>query len=271
MPELPEVETTRRGIAPHLCGQRITSLHVHESRLRWPVTADLPARVRGQCILGIDRRSKYLLMRLENLTLLWHLGMSGSLRLAEADSPRRKHDHVELVLADGWRLRFHDPRRFGALLGFSGPDQAQPLLAHLGPEPLEAGFDADYLYQASRKRRAPVKTWLMDAAVVVGVGNIYANEALFAAGIRPDRPAGRLSRPRCRQLAEAVQRTLAAAIAQGGTTLRDFVNGQGEPGYFQQTLAVYGRGGQPCRQCRQTLKEIRLGGRSTVFCPHCQH
>ncbi len=271
MPELPEVETTCRGIAPHLLGHRIRELRVHEPRLRWPVPPELPGLACGRQVCAIERRSKYLLMRLDDGTLLWHLGMSGSLRLADAAQPRRRHDHVELVLDNGQLLRFHDPRRFGALLWFAGDGLDHPLLAGLGPEPLGSGFDGDHLFRRSRGRTVAVKPFLMDAAVVVGVGNIYANEALFLAGIRPDRPAGRISRARYQGLATAVREVLGEAIRQGGTTLRDFVNGRGEPGYFQQALAVYGRGGQPCRQCGQALRETRLGQRSTVFCSHCQH
>lgn len=270
MPELPEVETTRCGIAPHVVGQTIKALRIHEPRLRWPVPAGLSVQVTGQIIERVDRRSKYLLMRLPEATLLWHLGMSGSLRLADPSSPRRKHDHIELLLSSGQCLRYHDPRRFGCLLAYEGQGLDHPLLASLGPEPLEAGFGGDWLYARSRRRKVPVKAFLMDAAVVVGVGNIYANEALFRAGIRPGRPAGRISQARYRQLADTVRQVLSEAIAQGGSTLRDFVNGQGEPGYFQQTLAVYGRGGKPCRACGQPLVEVRLAQRSTVYCKYCQ-
>lgn len=270
MPELPEVETTRCGIEPHVVGQSITALRIHDSRLRWPVPDGLSAQVAGQPIERIERRSKYLLMRLPGQTLLWHLGMSGSLRLADPASPRRKHDHIELLLSSGQCLRYHDPRRFGCLLAYEGQGLDHPLLASLGPEPLEAGFDGDGLYARSRGRKVPVKAFLMDAAVVVGVGNIYANEALFRAGIRPDRPAGRISLARYRHLADTVRQVLAEAIAQGGSTLRDFVNGQGEPGYFQQTLAVYGRGGEACRACGTPLVEVRLAQRSTVYCKCCQ-
>lgn len=270
MPELPEVETTCRGIAPHTEGQRIQRLIIHDRRLRWPVPAGLEERVKGQGILRVERRAKYLLMRLPGQTLLWHLGMSGSLRLCSPDEPRRTHDHVELQLASGQVLRYHDPRRFGCLLVFDGEGLAHPLLEGLGPEPLGPDFDGDVLFRLSRGRKAPVKVFLMDASVVVGVGNIYANEALFRAGIRPDRPAGRISRERYLGLALAVREILAAAIRQGGSTLRDFVNGQGEPGYFQQTLAVYGRGGQACTGCGAALVESRLGQRSTVYCKYCQ-
>ncbi len=270
MPELPEVETTCRGIEPHVVGNTITRLRIHEPRLRWPVPDDLPSQVAGQVIQRIDRRSKYLLMRLPEMTLLWHLGMSGSLRLAEPSSPRRKHDHIELLLSSGQCLRYHDPRRFGCLLAYQGQGFEHPLLASLGPEPLAAGFGGDWLYKRSRGRKVPVKAFLMDASVVVGVGNIYANEALFRSGIRPDRPAGRISRARYQRLADTVRQVLAEAIAQGGSTLRDFVNGQGEPGYFQQTLAVYGRGGEPCRACQRPLVEVRLAQRSTVYCKYCQ-
>lgn len=270
MPELPEVETTRRGIEPHLIGQRIRQIRVHNPRLRWPIPADLPRRAREQPVLRVERRAKYLLMRLPEISLLWHLGMSGSLRLSQADEALKLHDHVELMTDGGKLLRFHDPRRFGTLLWFPGQDLDHPLLSQLGPEPLEAGFDGDYLARKAQGRRTTVKAFLMDARIVVGVGNIYANEALFRAGIRPDRAAGRISPARYRQLADAVRHTLGEAIRQGGSTLRDFVNGNGEPGYFQQTLHVYGRAGLPCTGCGRILTEIRLSGRSTVFCAHCQ-
>lgn len=270
MPELPEVETTRRGIEPYVRGQQIRALRVYEARLRWPVPPNLAELVQGQCIERVDRRSKYVLMRLPHNTLLWHLGMSGSLRLVPPDAPRRKHDHIELALSSGQVLRYHDPRRFGCLLMYEGQGFDHPLLARLGPEPLEDGFSGELLYRRSRGRKVPVKVFLMDAAVVVGVGNIYANEALFRAGIRPDRPAGRISRVRYQQLAEVVREVLTEAIAQGGSTLRDFVNGQGEPGYFQQTLAVYGRAGEPCQGCGNPLVEARLAQRSTVYCRYCQ-
>ena len=276
MPELPEVETTRRGIAPHLVGRRIASLTVHDGRLRWPVPADLPARLVGQQITRIDRRGKYLLMVVGDGQVMWHLGMSGSLRLVSPDTPRKTHDHLVLRLQDDGdgpadvELRFHDPRRFGCCLWLDDDPLAHPLLRDLGPEPLSEAFDDDHLFRASRGKTAPVKTFLMDSHVVVGVGNIYANEALFRVGIHPLREAGRISATRYRALTAAIRDILAQAITRGGTTLRDFVNGNGEPGYFQQELDVYGRAGQPCTRCRRALTEVRLSGRSTVYCAHCQ-
>lgn len=269
MPELPEVETTRRGILPALLGHRVTAVTVHEPRLRWPVPAEL-ATLQGQRIHALSRRGKYLLLQAETGCALIHLGMSGSLRLDSPGTPRRRHDHVELGLDSGWLLRLHDPRRFGCFLWLTTPPAEHPLLAGLGPEPLEPGFDGQYLWQRAQGRSAPIKSFIMDSHIVVGVGNIYANEALFRAGIHPLRAAGRISAARYEALASAIRDILQAAIERGGTTLRDFVNSQGEPGYFQQELDVYGRTGLACKRCGSGLKEVRLSGRSTVYCPHCQ-
>lgn len=270
MPELPEVETTRRGIAPALTGHRVTQVHIHEPRLRWPVPPELAA-LRGQCIRAVGRRGKYLLLNADSGTALVHLGMSGSLRLAPPGTPRKPHDHVELMLDSGLVLRFHDPRRFGCFLWLTDDPAQHPLLAPLGPEPLEPGFDGLHLWQLARRRSAPVKAFIMDSHVVVGVGNIYANEALFRSGIHPLREARRISAARYERLATEIRDLLAWAITRGGTTLRDFVNSDGEPGYFQLELDVYGRAGEPCRQCGQPLREQRLAGRSTVYCTQCQH
>ncbi|HET8710879.1 MAG TPA: bifunctional DNA-formamidopyrimidine glycosylase/DNA-(apurinic or apyrimidinic site) lyase [Spongiibacteraceae bacterium] len=270
MPELPEVETTRRGIEPHVRGRRIERLVVRQPRLRWPIPTELAALLQGRSIERVERRGKYLLVPFAHGTLLMHLGMSGSLRIIDAGHPVGKHDHVDIELSSGQSLRYTDPRRFGAMLWYGGDISTHSLLADLGPEPLTADFDGDYLFERSRGRSAPVKTFLMDSHIVVGVGNIYANEALFSAGIRPDRAAGRISRARYAALADEVKRVLARSIEQGGTTLRDFVGGDGKPGYFRQQLNVYGRGGEPCRACKTILKEIRLGQRSTVFCVSCQ-
>ena len=271
MPELPEVETTRRGILPYLRGRRIRGLEVREPRLRWPVPPDLAALVSGEAVDTVERRGKYLLLRLGKGTLLIHLGMSGSLRVltAPAASPR-KHDHIDLLLEDGRLLRYHDPRRFGAFLWLEGDPARHPLLAGLGPEPLGDGFDGDYLFRLSRGRRTSVKQFLMDGHVVVGVGNIYAAEALFLAGISPLREAGKVSRARYVALADAVKAILAHAIARGGTTLRDFISPDGAPGYFEQELLVYGRGGEPCPRCGRTLKQAPIGQRASVWCGHCQ-
>ncbi|WP_097459291.1 bifunctional DNA-formamidopyrimidine glycosylase/DNA-(apurinic or apyrimidinic site) lyase [Mangrovitalea sediminis] len=269
MPELPEVETTRRGIAPHLEGVRIRQLRVHDARLRWPVPTELPETLEGQTVIAVERRGKYLLTQFATGTLLIHLGMSGSLRLITDNSPRMKHDHIEMVLENGKLLRYNDPRRFGAWL-WAEHWQVHPLLANLGPEPLSPEFDGAYLYNRARGRSSAIKPFLMDSQVVVGVGNIYANEALHIARIDPRRPAGRISLARITLLAEAAKSVLDKAIHQGGTTLRDFVNSDGKPGYFSQSLQVYGRGGQACYRCGHTLAEIRLGQRSTVFCKQCQ-
>ncbi|WP_339800319.1 bifunctional DNA-formamidopyrimidine glycosylase/DNA-(apurinic or apyrimidinic site) lyase [uncultured Marinobacter sp.] len=269
MPELPEVETTRRGIAPHCEGKIVAALTVRDARLRWPVPADLPQRIEGQVLLEADRRAKYLLLRFTAGAVIVHLGMSGSLRVITDQSAPLKHDHIELSFTDGTLLRFNDPRRFGCWLWSEQPEQ-HPLLAALGPEPLSAEFNGPYLWRKSRGRQTPVKSFLMDNHNVVGVGNIYANEALFKAGIHPTRAAGRISAARYNQLCIHIRETLSAAILLGGTTLRDFVNSDGKPGYFAQSLLVYGRGGLPCTSCTRVLREIRMNQRTTVYCPVCQ-
>jgi len=269
MPELPEVETTRRGIAPHLLGHRVRSALLRRADLRWPIAAEIAGRLPGQRIADVRRRAKYLLLDTAAGSALLHLGMSGSLRLLPGQAPAGPHDHVDLALDSGRVLRFTDPRRFGCLL-WQAPGETHPLLADLGPEPLEPGFDGDYLFALARGRRAPVKAFLMDQRTVVGVGNIYAAEALFLAGIHPARAAGRIARGRYAALAEAVKQVLAHAIDRGGTTLRDFLAPDGAPGYFEQQLLVYGREGQPCRSCGTRLRGSRLGQRATVYCPRCQ-
>ena len=270
MPELPEVETTRRGIEPHILGKILQGAVVRERRLRQPVPRNLNALIAGQRLNRIERRAKYLLLHLERGTLLIHLGMSGNLRILHSQRAAEKHDHVDLIFNQRLLLRFNDPRRFGLVLWLKGDPHSHPLLTHLGPEPLEDGFNGDYLFQRSRKRRQAIKTFLMDQRIVVGVGNIYANEALFLAGIRPTMAAGRLSRRRCQTLAETIRAILRAAIEQGGTTLKDFVDSRGEPGYFQLQLNVYGRDGEPCPQCGTAIKQQLLGQRSTFHCPSCQ-
>jgi formamidopyrimidine-DNA glycosylase len=270
MPELPEVETTRRGIAPHLLNRKVLQVIVRQPSLRWPVPAELARELPGRQVQAVSRRGKYLLLHAADKVLLAHLGMSGSLRIVPAHTPPGRHDHLDLVLEDGNALRYTDPRRFGCMLWLSGDPFAHPLLSALGPEPLSEDFTAAHLIAQAAGRKAPVKTFIMDSRVVVGVGNIYANEALFRAGIDPRRAAGRISAPRYRLLAEAIREILTAAIGMGGTTLRDFVGGTGKPGYFKQSLAVYGRGGESCRRCGGALKEVRLGQRSTVFCLACQ-
>jgi formamidopyrimidine-DNA glycosylase len=265
MPELPEVETTRRGVEPYSRGDRVRELLVREPRLRWPVPADLPRRLQGQLIESVERRAKYLLFHTDEGTL----GMSGSLRVVDPRQPPGKHDHIDILFRAGHCLRYNDPRRFGCFLWLE-PGERHPLLSHLGPEPLSADFDGELLYRRSRGRKGPVKGLIMDGKVVVGVGNIYANEALFLAGIRPDRAAGRISAARYQRLAEYIKQVLTSAIEQGGTTLRDFVGGDGKPGYFAQKLYVYGRGGEACKRCGRQLREVRLGQRSTVYCVACQ-
>ncbi|WP_145007144.1 bifunctional DNA-formamidopyrimidine glycosylase/DNA-(apurinic or apyrimidinic site) lyase [Pseudomonas oryzihabitans] len=269
MPELPEVETTRRGIEPHVVGQRVRRVIVRDARLRWPVPEDLDVRLSGQRIEAVERRAKYLLIKAESGTLIGHLGMSGSLRLVPADQPPAKHEHVDIELESGLSLRYTDPRRFGALLWTQDP-LAHVLLSKLGPEPLTAAFDGGRLYELSRGRSMAVKPFIMDNAVVVGVGNIYAAEALFAAGIDPRRAAGSISRARYDRLAEEIKKVLARSIESGGTTLRDFIGGDGAPGYFKQELFVYGRKGEFCKVCGTGLQEIRLGQRASVYCRKCQ-
>lgn len=271
MPELPEVETTRQGIAPHILGQSIAGLVVRRHQLRWPVSSDLPEKLCGQSILDVTRRGKYILIRLESGTLIVHLGMSGSLRVTAPELPPKKHDHVDIVFGNGVCLRFHDPRRFGCLLWTESDPRAHPLLAHLGPEPQDSSFSGNYLHAMARQRKTPVKSFIMDSHLVVGVGNIYANEALFRAALNPKRAAGNISRQRYERLAATIREVLDAAITQGGTTLRDFVNESGRPGYFRQSLRVYGRQGLPCLACGAPIRHVRLGQRSTFYCPRCQH
>ena len=269
MPELPEVETTRRGLAPHLEGRRIRSVLLRRPDLRWPIPPEVGECLPGQRIVAVRRRAKYLLLDTAAGSALLHLGMSGSLRLLPATAPVRAHDHVDVQLDNHRVLRFNDPRRFGCLL-WQPSGETHELLRGLGPEPLSDSFDGDYLFAMSRGRNASIKTFLMDQAVVVGVGNIYAAEALFEAGIAPSRPAGKVSRERYERLAIAVKRILAHAIERGGTTLRDFISPDGLPGYFEQELSVYGRGGEPCKQCGARLKEASIGQRTSVWCPRCQ-
>jgi formamidopyrimidine-DNA glycosylase len=270
MPELPEVETTRRGLAPHVVGRRVASIRIYDPRLRWPVPSDLPKRLAGRTIDRLDRRSKYLLFRLGTDTLLVHLGMTGSLRVLTRPAPRRPHDHVDIVLDSGATLRYHDPRRFGAMLWVPGAADTHPLLARLGPEPFDPAFDADYLWRETRRRSAAIKLAVMDNRLVVGVGNIYANESLFRARIRPTTPVNRVAKARLARLVAEIRATLTDAIAKGGSTLRDYVDSDGREGCFQLEHFVYGRAGEPCRVCASTIRTIRLGGRATSYCPRCQ-
>ncbi len=270
MPELPEVETTLRGLSPHLQGQRIKQAIIRNANLRWPIPDNLSAMLRKQTIQALNRRAKYLLLECDDGTLILHLGMSGSLRVLPANTPAEKHDHFDLLLENGTLMRLRDPRRFGAVLWHTGDISQHKLFASLGPEPLLEDFDGAYLYRVTRKRSAAIKLVIMDSQVVVGVGNIYASESLFHAGIRPQLPAGKLSLPRCNRLVQTIRETLSASIAQGGSTLRDFTDSNGKPGYFQQTYRVYGRTGEPCRMCETSIKQIVQGQRSTFYCPVCQ-
>ena len=294
MPELPEVETTRRGVAPHVEGRSIQAVRVREARLRWPIAESFGQDLTGRLIFAVERRAKYLLFRTTTATgkqsapksrarkssvressaslatLMVHLGMSGSLRVVTRDAALQDHDHVDFELDGGAVLRYRDPRRFGSMFFVAGDAADHSLLASLGPEPLSTDFDGDVLFDRSRARKIAVKPFLMDAHIVVGVGNIYANEALFLSGIRPDRPAGSISRKRYAALADNVKVVLRKAIEAGGTTLRDFVREDGSAGYFRHELLAYGRGGEPCLACGRKLKEVVLGQRATVFCTRCQ-
>ncbi|NKB34606.1 MAG: bifunctional DNA-formamidopyrimidine glycosylase/DNA-(apurinic or apyrimidinic site) lyase [Pseudomonadales bacterium] len=270
MPELPEVETTRKGISPHIKNKRVKEVIVRQKKLRWEIPNTLSEDLPGQAFSAVDRRGKYILLQSSKGTLLIHLGMSGSLRIVEKDSVAGKHDHVDIVMEDDKALRYTDPRKFGCMLWQAEEIDSHPLLANLGPEPLTDDFDGAYLFKQSRGRSAAIKTFIMDSKVVVGVGNIYANEALFMAGINPKRAAGKISKAKYKTLVACIKEILTRAIKVGGTTLRDFTNSSGEPGYFKQALNVYGRGGEECMQCKKPLKEIRLGQRSTVYCTNCQ-
>jgi formamidopyrimidine-DNA glycosylase len=276
MPELPEVEVTRRGVAPHLEGRVVEQVVLRRSDLRWPFPPGLDALLAGKRILHIGRRGKYLLVGFEHGTLIIHLGMSGHLRVLPPGIDPRKHDHFDLVVRgpEGQQvLRLHDPRRFGAVLWHGIDDgelEQHMLLRGLGVEPLEAGFTAALLYRETRKRSAPIKQVLLAGDIVVGVGNIYACESLFRAGINPKTPASRISRVRYDRLADAIREILAAAIVQGGSTLRDFIAVNGQSGYFQQTYFVYDRAGVPCRNCGAPVRQIKQGQRSTFYCVNCQ-
>lgn len=269
MPELPEVETTLRGIEPHLLNQRIARVVVRDPRLRWPVPDEV-TRAEGQRFVSLQRRGKYLLLKLQQGGLIIHLGMSGSLRILKHPLTPQKHDHIDVELENGTCMRFNDPRRFGAFLWVDGNMASHELLRSLGPEPLSAEFTADYLYKLSRDRRVAIKNFIMNGHVVVGVGNIYASESLFMAGIHPQRAAGRVSRQRYGGLVAAIRDVLDRAIRQGGTTLRDFVNSAGAPGYFAQELLVYDRAGSDCFQCGAPIRQKVIGQRSSYYCPACQ-
>lgn len=270
MPELPEVETSRRGISPHIVDSAITDLVIRQTQLRWKIPSDLLIHLQNKTLQSIDRRAKYLLLNFTTGTLLIHLGMSGSLRICPLQSQPQKHDHVDFVF-ESCLLRYTDPRRFGAILWLGKNPLLSPLLNKLGPEPLDKNFNGQYLYQLSQKRKQPVKQFIMDQKVVTGVGNIYATEALFTAGISPVRAAGNISLKRYLKLVESIKIILQQAIQQGGTTLKDFVGGDGKPGYFQQTLNIYGKAGQHCPACKSPLKAVKLAARNSVYCARCQH
>jgi formamidopyrimidine-DNA glycosylase len=269
MPELPEVETSRRGIAPWVEGQTVSEVIVRDRRLRWPVPTDIDRLLPGQKIRSLSRRAKYLLFETDAGTVMLHLGMSGSVRIIDADEPAAKHDHVDIQLQSGKALRFRDPRRFGSLLWTRDAGE-HVLLRHLGPEPLSTEFDGEYLWQKARGRRVSIKQFIMNASVVVGVGNIYASEVLFLAGIHPKRAAGRIAADRMTLLVATIKSVLQRAIEAGGTTLKDFYGGDGEPGYFQQQLEVYGRDEESCNRCKNEISLIVLGQRSTFYCKRCQ-
>jgi formamidopyrimidine-DNA glycosylase len=269
MPELPEVETSRKGISPHLLNKKVTGIVLRHHQLRWPIPENLAFHIEGETLLSIDRRAKYLLFNFQSGTVLIHLGMSGSLRICPLNSPAKKHDHADIVFFD-CILRYTDPRRFGAILWLGLNPESSSLLSHLGPEPFSDDFNGAYLYHRAHQRKLPVKQFIMDQSVVTGVGNIYASEALFMAGINPMRGAGNISPKRYILLVEVIKDILQKAIHQGGTTLKDFVGADGKPGYFQQTLQVYGKTGQPCPHCQTMLKAIKLAARNSVYCPKCQ-
>ena len=270
MPELPEVETTRRGILPALMGRRLIGAEVREARMRWPVPDDLSTRIENQQVIDVKRRAKYLLIELPHGDVLLHLGMSGSLRVVPAETELRKHDHIDLLIDDGMVLRFNDPRRFGLLLWQARAAGPHPLLAKLGPEPLSDAFNAQALYQRSRGLKSAVKNFIMDQKTVVGVGNIYASEALFRAGRDPRRAAGRVGLGRYQALEQHIRDVLEDALDSGGSTLRDFLRPDGAPGYFVQSLKVYDRADLPCLNCATPIRREVIAQRASYFCPQCQ-
>jgi len=270
MPELPEVETTARGIAPHVLSKTVSGVTIRDGRLRWPVPNDLGSHIVGHAITKVWRRAKYILLDVGAGSVIIHLGMSGSLRVLPASEPVRPHDHVQIDLQGGDCLRLHDPRRFGCVLWAQDDVLQHPRLASLGVEPLSDEFDAEYIYRLSRGRKTAIKNFIMDGRIVVGVGNIYASEALFQSGVHPLRAAGRVSLQRYERLCECIKQTLRDAITSGGTTLRDYYNSDGEPGYFALSLNTYGREGEPCCQCGNPIRRKVIGQRSTFYCSKCQ-
>jgi formamidopyrimidine-DNA glycosylase len=271
MPELPEVETSRRGIEPYILGKKVKDVVIREPRLRWPIPGSLTAKIRNHAVSQVDRRGKYLLLKFGITgTVIIHLGMSGSLRICTPSTRAEKHDHIDFVFSNKKVLRLRDPRKFGCVLWTDKPVEQHRLLSKLGPEPLDEDFSSDYLYQQSRKRTCSIKAFIMNSHTVVGVGNIYASESLFTAGINPRRKAGSLSRARAEALVVAIKQILSEAIKQGGTTLRDFTREDGQPGYFSQKLFVYGKAGEPCAGCSKPVKQITQQQRSTFYCTNCQ-
>ena len=270
MPELPEVETSRRGIEPHLHNRKISKVIIRQHKLRWPIPKDLPSLVEGQKIREVCRRAKYIYLKLDNGNIIIHLGMSGSLRICTSKAVPEKHDHIDIIVSSKKILRLRDPRKFGCVLWQAGEISQHKLISPLGPEPLEDDFDARYLHDTASKRTCSIKSLIMNSHIVVGVGNIYASEALFRAGINPKRRAGNISLPRIQKLVDAIKLTLSLAIDEGGTTLRDFTGISGQPGYFAQKLLVYGRAGEPCTVCGNTIKQITQQARSTFYCSMCQ-
>ena len=270
MPELPEVETSRRGIEPHLKNRTITDIKIRQHKLRWPIPKDLPALASNKKIRQVGRRAKYINLQLDNGNIIIHLGMSGSLRICKKDTPAEKHDHIDFIMSNKKILRLRDPRKFGCVLWTDEPLSEHKLIRSLGPEPLDDNFDTDYLFDKAKKRSCSIKSLIMNSHIVVGVGNIYANESLFKAGINPKRKAGSISKSRMIKLVDAIKQTLREAIKQGGTTLRDFTSETGKPGYFAQELQVYGRAGEPCPVCGSAVKQITQQQRSTFYCAKCQ-
>jgi formamidopyrimidine-DNA glycosylase len=270
MPELPEVETTLRGIKPSILNQEVIDITLRHTKLRWPIPHDLKSHLLGQVVKQVSRRAKYLLFTFETGTLILHLGMSGRLVIVKASVPAKVHDHVDITFANHTTLRFNDARRFGALLFTTAPPEQHPLLAKLGPEPLTTAFNGKYLWERARGKKVALKSYIMNGHIVAGVGNIYATEALFQAGLRPQKAAGKVSREQYDKLAQAIKTILHQAIKKGGTTLKDFMKPSGSPGYFSIDLQIYGKNGKPCPCCHTSLKAVQLGQRTSVYCPSCQ-
>lgn len=271
MPELPEVETIRRGIEPLVAGKKVSGSLLRSTRLRWLPPVQKLSRLRGQQLLAVERRAKYLIFRFSSDWLLLHMGMSGTLRYCRPGTPPGRHDHFDLVFSDGFRLRFRDPRKFGGVFFFSENPFYTSFFSATGPEPFSPLVNGKYLYLKAHGKKIPVKSFIMDQKILAGVGNIYASEALFLSGVLPSRPAGKIAKKRFQRLAEMIRLVLTQAIAAGGTSFRDFLNEQGSPGYFAMKLLVYGKNGRPCPNCGGTISTERVGQRSTFFCRKCQH